>query len=77
MWFLKRRGIGKNKVKAVTATDADIAWAKQLIHLGFEPMLRRNIETLNKSLEKKGIRAGIEVVWFFDKLEEIKENESV
>ena len=75
MWpFTRRKEAQKQKkLVPVTATDADIAWAKQLIGQGFEPSLRRNLETLNQALSRKGIRAGIEVTWYFDKLEEEKE----
>ena len=32
-------------------------------------MLKKNIESLNEYLAKDGVRAGIEITWYFDEVQ--------
>lgn len=52
-----------------TATDEDINFARKVIDQAFQPALERRLEVLNQTLASKGIRAGIEITWFFDRIE--------
>lgn len=75
MWPFKKHQPqqSEKRVKAVTASDDDMAWARSLVQGSFEPSLRRQLEVFNQTLAKRGLRAGIEVQWFFDKVVEEKE----
>ena len=52
----------------VTATDSDVEFAKKVIDSYFVPILKKNVESLNELLSERGVRAGIEINWFFDKV---------
>ncbi len=50
-----------------------MAWAKSIIDQAFVPRLKGMVSTLNDSLAEKGIRAGIDINWYFDKEENDEE----
>lgn len=60
----------KNKKVLKTATNDDMAYARSIVDEVYYPILKQHIKTLNKTLEKRNIRAGIEIRWFFDRFEE-------
>ena len=64
----------KNQQKLTTATQDDVAWAKQIIDGAFTPSLKKMIDTLNKTLATRNIRAGLEITWYFDKQQEESTN---
>jgi hypothetical protein len=66
MWPFKK----KPKLKAVTADDGEIAYAKRVVDAVFYPLLKKNLDILNKHLAKKNLRCGITIQWFFDKVVE-------
>jgi hypothetical protein len=47
-----------------------MAYARSIVDEVYYPILKQHIKTLNKTLEKRNIRAGIEIRWFFDRFEE-------
>lgn len=59
----------QKKLKLLTATDSDVEFAKRVVDTYFTPILKRNIESLNKLLAERGVRAGIEINWIFDKVQ--------
>jgi len=59
----------KKKKTLKTATDDDIAYAKKVVDSVFYPVIKKQIDLINKTLEKRNIRAGIEIKWFFDRFE--------
>lgn len=48
--------------------DAKAKYAIELIDSVFVPVVKDNLAILNKALEKEGIKAGIEINWYFDKV---------
>jgi len=48
-------------------SEDDVKHAKHVIDNVFTPRLKRDLDKLNEYLKERGIRAGIEVQWFFDK----------
>jgi hypothetical protein len=58
-----------SKKKQITrAEDQDVEKARELIDAVIYPLIKKQINALNKHLEKDGIRVGIEINWFFDKV---------
>jgi hypothetical protein len=64
--FLKKDSQTQDK-SYLTASNSDVAWAKNLIDKAFFPKLEKMVCVLNKTLAERNIRAGIEIVWIFDK----------
>ena len=50
-------------------TDSDVAYARAVVDRVFLPVLQQELDILNVHLQAKGIRAGIDINWFFDKIE--------
>ena len=57
----------EQKKKYQTASNSDVAWAKNIIDKAIVPKLRTIVDALNQTLAERGIRAGLEIVWRFDK----------
>ena len=49
--------------------DDQVGWARSVIDNAFNPALKRMIDTLNTELSVRGLRAGIEIQWFFENIE--------
>jgi hypothetical protein len=56
----------KNKT---SVTDEECKKVGKLIDAVIYPQIKKQIEILNKHLEKDGIQAGVEITWIFDRLE--------
>lgn len=66
---MKKNPKAKKKVKKSfqTASDNEVAWAKHIIINTIEPKLKTMVDILNSELSKRGVRAGLEIIWRFDK----------
>ena len=60
----------KKKKKIIRAEDEDVAKARKIIDAVVYPQIKKQVQVLNKHLESDGIRVGVEITWFFDKVEE-------
>lgn len=58
----------KDKTKA-SVTDSDMKNAGKLIDAVIYPQIKKQIEVLNKHLEKDKIRVGVEITWIFDRID--------
>lgn len=67
MWPFKKK-LPKKQVHK-TATDEDISYARQVIDKAFEPVLKRNLDALNKILSDRGVRVGADITWLFEKVD--------
>lgn len=59
----------KKKIKTVKAEDEQIEKAVKLIDAVIYPQIKKLIEALNKHLVDEKVRVGVEIKWFFDKVE--------
>lgn len=64
-----------------TLKDSEMRYAVGVVTKTVEPRVKTLVEELNKFLKSKGIRAGVELQWYFDGIspadnERGKENES-
>ena len=59
----------KKKKKIIKAEDIDIEKARKVIDSVVYPQIKKQIKVLNEYLEKDKIRVGVEINWFFDKVE--------
>lgn len=57
-----------------TPSDGELAYARRLIDEAVEPVLRKIVEKLNSSLAPKQIRAGLEINWIFERVEDSPES---
>lgn len=64
-WNKKKKPI-QNRT---TASDDDCRKAGKLIDAVVYPQIVKQIEILNKHLEKDKIQVGVEITWIFDKIE--------
>jgi hypothetical protein len=49
----------------------DFVIAQRIVNEVFYPQLEKNLETLNDHLQYKyGVRVGIEINWYFEKIEQ-------
>lgn len=61
--------------KAKTISDAKLKYAVGMVKKQIEPKIKQIVEAFNDLLESRNIRAGLELQWFFDELED-KSNEN-
>lgn len=59
----------RRKLLPKTASDSDLDYAREVVDTVFLPVLQKQLEILNGHLSTKGLRAGIDIRWFFDRLE--------
>lgn len=55
------------RVKYRTVPTNDLEWAKEVIDENFFPVIKKQLDHLNKFLyQQRKIRAGLELNWMFD-----------
>lgn len=60
---------------AKTITDSQRSQTAQLVEQTFVPKVTKLLEALNKFLKVKGIRAGLELTWYFDDISDETEQQ--
>jgi len=51
----------------IEISEDDVEYAKHIIDNIFTPKLKKDLDKINEHLKERGVRAGIEIQWFFDK----------
>lgn len=59
----------KKKVTKSKASNDEMEDARKLIDAVIYPQIKKQIEILNKHLEKKNLQVGVDITWIFEKLE--------